>query len=664
MSTPDFGSASGSVPLIPRRVLFGNPDKASARLSPDGARLSFLAPVEGVLNVWVGTTEDPNAAQPVTRDTGRGIHDYFWAFNNRHILYVQDQNGDENWRLFAVDLELLETRDLTPIDGVQAQVQEVSYKFPDQVLVGLNDRDPQLHDLYRVDVRTGERTLELQNPGFLEITTDDDFQVRFATRPTEDGGAEVLRRTSEDGVGDGVGDGWEPFARIDMEDALTTMLADFDHTGSVLYMLDSRGRDTAALFTVDLTTSETNLVAEDSRCDVGGVMLHPTKKTIEAVAFAYEKMEWTVLDPSVEADMAYLNGVAPGEMDVVSRSLDDQTWVVAYMLDDGPVKYYLYDREAGRARFLFTNRQELEGLPLVKLHPVVIEARDGLKMVSYYTLPPGSERQGELVPAQPLPLALVVHGGPWGRDTWGYNSLLQMLSNRGYATLSVNFRGSTGFGKGFLNAGNKEWGGRMHDDLLDGVQWAVEMGIADPERVAIMGGSYGGYATLVGMTMTPEVFACGVDIVGPSNLITLMEAFPPYWQPAIEMFATRVGDHRTEEGRSFLLERSPLTYVDRISRPLLIGQGANDPRVNQAESDQIVKAMQDREIAVTYALYPDEGHGFVRPENNLSFFAISEAFLAQHIGGRFEPVGDDFRGSTIEAPAGAEQVPGLADALG
>lgn len=649
-----------TVPLIPRRLLFGNPDKASARISPDGSRLSYLAPVDGVLNVWVAPADEPTAAGPVTRDTGRGIHNYFWAFDNRHILYIQDQNGDENWRLFTVDLDLGETKDLTPIDGVQAQVQEVSHKFPDEVLVGLNDRDPQLHDLYRVDVRSGERTLALENPGFLEITTDDDFQVRFATRPTEDGGAEVLQRTGKDGGADG----WETFASIEMEDALTTMLAGFDRSGVVLYMLDSRGRDTAALFTIDLNSSATKLVAEDPRCDVGGVMLHPTKKTIEAVAFAYEKMEWTVLDASVEADMAYLNGVAPGEMDVVSRSLDDQTWVVAYMLDDGPVKYFLYDREAGEARFLFTNRQELEGLPLVKLHPVVIEARDGLKMVSYYTLPPGSERQGQPVPAQPLPLVLVVHGGPWGRDTWGYNSLLQMLSNRGYATLSVNFRGSTGFGKGFLNAGNKEWGGRMHDDLLDGVRWAVEMGIADPERVAIMGGSYGGYATLVGMTITPEVFACGVDIVGPSNLITLMEAFPPYWQPAIEMFATRVGDHRTEEGRRFLLERSPLTYVDRISRPLLIGQGANDPRVNQAESDQIVKAMQDRDIAVTYALYPDEGHGFVRPENNLSFFAVSEAFLAQHIGGRFEPIGDDFQGSTIEAPAGAEQVPGLADALG
>ena len=645
-----------TVPLIPRKALFGNPDKASPSVSPDGAKLSYPAPVDGVLNVWVGPVDDPSAAQPVTHGTGRGIRLYFWAFTSRHILYLQDTNGDENWRLFAVDLDLGETTDLTPVKGAQAQVQHVSHKFPDQVLVGLNDRDPQLHDLYRVDIRTGDRSLVLENPGFVEITTDDDFRVRFASRPTEDGGADVLRRTGDDG--------WESFARIEMEDALTTALAGFDSTGDVLYMLDSRGRDTAALTTIDLTTSHSSLIAEDPRCDVVGVMLHPTEKTIEAVSFAYEKMEWRVLNASVEADMAYLEGVAPGEMDVVSRSLDDRTWIVDYVLDDGPVRYYLYDREAGEARFLFTNRRELEGLPLVKTYPVVIEARDGLEMVCYYTLPVGSEREGELVPQSPLPMALLVHGGPWNRDMWGFDPLKQMLTNRGYATLSVNFRGSTGFGKGFVNAGNMELGAKMHDDLLDAVQWAVDKGIADPDRVAIMGVSYGGYATLVGMTMTPEVFACGVEIVGPSNLTTLMDSLPPYWQPAIELFAKRVGDHRTEEGRAFLLERSPITYVDRICRPLLIGQGANDPRVKQAESDQIVNAMREKNIPVTYALYSDEGHGFARPENNLSFFAVSEAFLAQHLGGRYEAVGDDFEGSTIEVVSGAEQVPGLAEALG
>jgi dipeptidyl aminopeptidase/acylaminoacyl peptidase len=315
------------------------------------------------------------------------------------------------------------------------------------------------------------------------------------------------------------------------------------------------------------------------------------------------------------------------------------------------------------ADFLFTDRQALEGQPLVNMHSAVIRSRDGLEMVSYYSLPPGSDSDGDGRPDEPLPAVLFVHGGPWARDMWGYHPYHQWLANRGYAVLSVNFRGSTGFGKAFVNAGDLEWGAAMHDDLLDGVAWAVEEGIADPGRVAISGGSYGGYATLVGLTFSPETFACGVDIVGPSNLITLVESIPPYWQPMIELFTNRMGDHRTDEGRALLQERSPLTYVDRIRRPLLIGQGANDPRVKQAESDQIVQAMQEKVIPVTYVLYPDEGHGFARPENNMSFSAVAEAFLAPILGGRSEPIGNDFEGSSITVPVGVEEVPGLDEAL-
>ena len=313
--------------------------------------------------------------------------------------------------------------------------------------------------------------------------------------------------------------------------------------------------------------------------------------------------------------------------------MDDDFWVAAYLLDDGPVRYYRYDRVKKEARFLFSNREALEGLPLAKVHPVVIKSRDGLDLVSYYMLPLDSDRDSPGHPANPLPIALLVHGGPWARDNWGYNPVYQLLANRGYAVLSVNFRGSTGFGKDFVNAANMEWAGKMHDDLIDAVQWAIDQNIADPRRVAILGGSYGGYATLAGLTFTPDTFACGVDIVGPSNLVTLLNTIPPYWEPQVELWANTVGDHRTEEGRAFLTERSPLTHVDRISKPLLIGQGANDPRVKQAESEQIVQAMQDKNIPVTYALYPDEGHGFARPENNLSFFAVTEAFLAGCLGG-------------------------------
>jgi len=641
--------------LIPREVLFGNPDKSSVQLSPDGTKISYRAPVNGVMNVWVGPADSPTAAKPVTHDTNRGIRIYGWTYTNEHILYIQDKEGDENWRAYSVNLNTGETIDLTPLEGVQARIQQFSPKFPNEFLVALNDRVPQLHDLYRVNIDTGERTLVLENEGFLGFVTDDDFNVRFAMRLTPDGGNQILKATEEGG--------WEPFMEIPMEDILTTSPVWFDKTGKTLYMIDSRSRDTSALFALDLETGEQTLIAEDPKADLSDVMVHPTEKNVQAVAFTYERKHWQILDESIAEDLAYLRTVADGDVEVTNRTLDDEYWMVVYLMDDGPVRYYRYDRKTQEAEFLFTHRGELEGLPLAKMHPVVVKSRDALNLVSYYTLPLGSDSDGDGYPAEPLPMVLYVHGGPWSRDGWGYNPIHQWLANRGYAVMSVNFRGSTGFGKAFINAGNLEWGRKMHDDLIDAVDWAIQERIADSEQVAIMGGSYGGYATLVGLTFTPETFACGVDIVGISNLVTWMETIPPYWAPQIELFATRIGDHRTEEGRALLTERSPLTYVDRIQRPLLIGQGANDPRVPQAEADQIVQAMQERGIPVTYVLYPDEGHGFARPENNLSFFAITEAFLSECLGGRYEPIGDDFEGSSITVPVGAEEVSGLTEAL-
>ena len=641
--------------IIPRKLLFGNPDKASPQLSPDGRFLSYLAPVDGVLNVWVGPAEDPASAKPVTTDTGRGIRFYGWAYTNNHIGYIQDRDGDENWHLYHVDLTTGETMDMTPLEGVQARMQEVSPKYPEEVLVLLNARNPQFHEIYRVNIYTGERELVQENDQFVDFVTDEDFNVRFAVRPTPDGGNELLSK-AEDG-------GWEPFARIAMEDSIHTGPIGLDRAGRTLYMIDSRGRDTSALTAINLDTQEQTVIAEDARSDVSDTMLHPTEKTPQAAAFSHQRKEWRILDDSIAADLEYLGTVADGEIEVISRTLDDDYWIAAYLLDDGPVRYYRYDRARKQAQFLFSNREALEGLPLAKVHPVVIKSRDGLDLVSYYMLPLDSDRDSPEHPSNPLPMALLVHGGPWARDNWGYNPVYQLLANRGYAVLSVNFRGSTGFGKNFVNAANLEWAGKMHDDLVDAVQWAIEQKIADPQRVAILGGSYGGYATLAGLTFTPDTFACGVDIVGPSNLVTLLNTIPPYWEPQVELWANRVGDHRTEAGRAFLTERSPLTHVDRISKPLLIGQGANDPRVKQAESEQIVQAMQDKNIPVTYALYPDEGHGFARPENNLSFFAVTEAFLAGCLGGRHEPVGSDFEGSSITVPAGAEHIPGLSEAI-
>ncbi len=648
-------AATAGTALIPRRTLFGNPDKSMARISPDGTRISYLAPLDGVLNVFVAPLDDPAAAKPVTQEKTRRIPAYFWAYDSKHILYVQDIGGDENWHVYAVDLATGTTKDLTPLPKIAAQIDSVSEKFPEEILVGLNDRDPQYHDLYRVNIVSGDRTLVQKNAEFAGFITDDDFQVRFASKMTPDGGNQLLEA---DGQG-----GWKDYRKIDMEDTLTTSPVGFDKTGRILYMTDSRGRDTSALVQIDLASGQETVLAADDRVDVGGVLAHPTEKTIQAVTINYDRPTWKILDPAIEEDMRYLATVAEGELQVPSRTLDDKTWTVAYLMDDGPVRYYRYDRASKKATFLFTNRQALEGLPLAKMHSVVIPSRDKLNLVSYLTLPKAADPENKGRPNEPLPMVLVVHGGPWGRDAWGFDAEHQLLANRGYAVLSVNFRGSTGLGKGFTNAGNKEWAGKMHDDLIDAVDWAIAEKIADPTRVAIMGGSYGGYATLVGLTFTPEKFACGVDVVGPSNLFTLLSTIPPYWVPQMQMFKDRVGDPSTDEGKKLLGERSPLNFVEKIQRPLLIGQGANDPRVKQAEADQIVTAMREKKIPVTYVLFPDEGHGFARPENNLAFYAVTEAFLARHLGGRYQPIGDDFAGSSVTCPDGGDQVPGLAGSL-
>lgn len=635
--------------------MFGNPDKASPRLSPDGQHIAFLAAVDDVLNLWVGPASDPGAAQPVTRDSGRGIRSYFWAFTSLHLIYIQDKDGDENWRVYAVELDSREVRDLTPLENVQAQIAAVSCNHPDEIVVGLNDRNPQFHDLYRMNVHTGKRELLQHNDRFAAILVDDDYQVRFGTVMTPDGGNEVFEA---DGRG-----GWTSFMKVGNEDALTTGLTGFDQSGQTLYLMDSRGRNTAAMASIDLESGVKTVVAENDLADANDAMVHPVTKKIEAVAFTRKRRQWQIVAESVRENMEFLSVRGEGDVEVVSRTQEDGLWIVAYLLDDSPTRYHLYNRSMRQLEYLFSNNAALETASLTKLQPVIIKARDGLDLVSYYSLPTESQGQDSLYPAQPLPTVLLVHGGPWARADWGYDPHCQWLSNRGYAALVVNFRGSTGLGKEFINAGNLEWGGRMHDDLLDSVNWAVDMGIADPKRVALMGGSYGGYAALAGLTMTPDVFACAVDLVGPSDLITLLESFPPYWQPMIDLFTSRVGDHRTDEGRALLQERSPLSYVERIRRPLLIGHGANDPRVKEAESTQIVQAMTDRGIPVTYVLYSDEGHGFARPENRLSFYAIAEAFLAKHLGGRYEEMGDAFDGSSASVEQGAEEVPGLSEAI-
>lgn len=646
------------VPLIPREKFFGNPEKARARLSHDGKRLAFVAPVDGVLNVWVSPNDDPEQAKPVTFDKHRGVTAYSWAYTNKHLLYTQDKNGDEDNHVYVIDLESGEITDLTPLQKIAAQIEGVSEKFPEEILVGINDRDERhFHDIYRINILTGDRELVQLNPGFAGFLTDDDYRVRFAINFTPDAGQVWLKAEPNNK--------WDEWVKIDSVDAMTTSPAGFDKTGEKMYLIDSRDRNTAALEVLDLKTGKETLIAENDKADISGALVHPTEKTIQAVSFTYEKTEWMILDDAVKADFEYLKTVDDGDIQITGRTLDDKRWTVAYLKDNGPVQFYIYDRGDGerKAKFLFTSNRELAELPLVKMHSTVIKSRDGLSLVSYLTLPRWADPDGDGRPREPLPLVVNVHGGPWARDSWGYDPEHQLLANRGYAVLAVNYRGSTGFGKKFINAANREWGAKMHDDIIDACNWAVKEKVAQKNNIAIMGGSYGGYETLVGLTFTPDYFKCGVDIVGPSSLITLMQNPPPYWMPFMPVMKARVGDVSTEEGREFLKSRSPLFFVDKITRPLLIGQGANDPRVKQAEADQIVAAMNEKKIPVTYMLFTDEGHGFARPENRFAFYAVTEAFLAENLGGRYEKIGKAFTDAAFKVPSGINEVPGLADAL-
>lgn len=606
--------------LVPREVLFGNPERTSPVISPDGRRLAWIAPDEGVLNVWVGPL-DLSGARPVTRDRDRGIRTLTWAHDNRHVLYLQDEGGDENWRLHAVDVEGDADRDLTPFENVQARLIGLDKRFEDDVLVGLNLDDEQLHDVYRLHLPTGELERVLDNPGFIDFVADHELTVRAGVAPAPDGGVTILVRDEHSSD-------WRVLLEAGAEDGLTTGPVAFSRDGTSLLAISSVGANTGRLVRLDVASGAQEVLAEDPRHDVADVRLHPDTHEVQWVSFLRERLHHEVLDPDVAEDLAVLTEVERGDVSLLAEDHADRKWIVAHTRDDGPVRYHRYDRDTRQLTFLFEDRPELGRYELARTEPFRLTARDGLELNGYLTAPPGAEPRG-------LPTVLLVHGGPWARDTWGYDSEVQWLANRGYLVVQVNFRGSTGYGKDFLNAGDRQWAGRMHDDLLDTVDWVVEQGHADPERVAIYGGSYGGYAALVGATFTPERFACAVDLVGPSNLRTLIESVPPYWEPMIAMFHNRVGD--PEADAELLWERSPLSRAGDVSIPLLIAQGANDPRVKQAESEQIVAALRERGIDHEYLLFEDEGHGFAKPENRMRFYAAVEAFLARHLGGREGP---------------------------
>ncbi|HET6689246.1 MAG TPA: S9 family peptidase [Miltoncostaeaceae bacterium] len=613
-------------PLIPLRHLFDNPERALARLSPDGRRISWLAPVDGVLNVHVGDVGADIAAGegvPVTHDRDRGVRSYLWSRDSRRILWSQDVGGDENHHLLCADADGAgRTRDLTPFPGVRAGLVAAPRATPRHVLVSMNLRDRALFDAYRLTLATGRLELVGRNPGnILAWLADRDGRLRAARAQTPEGDYELLVRDREE-------DELRVVARHANEDGGHAFA--FTPDGSRLWVGSARDSDLIRLVELDPADGAEREIDRDEEVDLAGPMISDVTGELLGAVYLRDRVVAHIWDERLARDWERLRELHPGDPRITGQDAAETAFIVAFDDDRDPGATFHFDRQTGASRLLFRSRPWLDPATLAPMRPVTIPSRDGLALRSYLTLPLDVEPRG-------LPTVLMVHGGPWARDAWGYDPEAQFLANRGYAVLQVNYRGSTGFGKRFTHAAEREFAGRMHDDLIDGVEWAVGEGIADRDRVAIYGGSYGGYAALVGATFTPGVFAAAISVVGPSSLVTLVRSFPPYWRPLLASTWFRyVGDPDDPEQLADLEARSPLNFVDRITAPLLVIQGANDPRVTKAESDQIVAALRERGVAVEYLVKDDEGHGFVKPENRMDAYRAIERFLARHLGGRAE----------------------------
>lgn len=633
-------------PLIPRKVFDSAAEHEFVKISPDGRMLAYIAPSEkGIANIWV---EDlaTHARRMVTQDQHRGIGGYQWAYDSVHLLYHSDENGNEDDHLYAVDLKSNSIRDMTPFVGIRAQQTLLSPAKPDEVLVGMNLRDRRVFDIYRVNLNTGATVLEVQNPGdVIGWTADWDLHVRAATAFTENLETVVRTRASRQAQ-------WRDILRIPFEQAPFlgqvnggSIVVGFSHDGQHLFVGSSKDSPTVKLLELDASTGRTlRTLAADPVADPWQVfasnfivLTDPQDHHVQAAAFDYLKPEWRAIDPTVEGDLKYLSRLQAGTFAVASQDLTGKRWIVWYFNDRGPTSFYLYDRGQRQARLLFRDRPQLEQYTLAEMRPMEVPARDGFKLVSYLTLPFGAT-------AKNLPLVLLVHGGPWARDQWGFDPVAQLLANRGYAVLQVNYRAST-INEGYMNAANQRIGTLTDDDLTDAVQWAIKEGIADRKKIAIMGGSFGGYSTLRGLTLHPDLYACGVDVVGPVDLATLMNSIPDYWKPVKKRWLRRIGDVTNDATLNQKL--SPLYHAEQIRVPLLIGHGANDPRVQMSQSEKIVETIRKNGGKVTFVVYSDEGHGFVRPENQLDFDGRTEEFLHTCLGGRFEPW-QKVAGSTAE----------------
>ncbi|MBT4855684.1 S9 family peptidase [bacterium] len=617
-------------PLIPRSVLFGLEDpsaKASMCISPEGDYLLYCTPVDKIYNIFVCVKDDNGKFDlkksiQITYETKQHIKAAGWMYTNGHILYSQDKDGDENTHLYLLDLHNQESIDLTPFDGVKVFGSELDRRYPNKILITMNKDNPQGGDLYTMDISKDltDMTKLTSNPGnVLEYITDDDWNIRGIMQTTMEATTQIHLRNSDD-------EPFEQFIEWDMEDSDTSYFLDFCNNNKSIYIVDAKDSNTAKLKKINLETKEEEIIAHDPNYEMGSVFIHPKTKEIISYNIAKDRSKPTILDKSFESDFELMDEIEEGDLSIASMDKDMNTWICAFTYDDRVHNYYLFDRTTKEHYLLGKSSTKYDPYSLVHMEPISFTSRDGLTIHGYLSMPLGKKGK--------VPLVLNVHGGPWCNDDWGFDESAQWLCNRGYAVLQVNYRGSTGYGKDFINAGNKEWGKKMHDDLVDAVSWATKSNIADPDKVAIFGGSYGGYAALAGLTFTPDLFCCAVDIVGPSNLITLINSFPLYWKPLLEKIKRRVGDPETE--KEMLMDRSPLTHAHKIIKPLLIGQGANDPRVLQQEAEQIVAALKENNCEYEYMLFEDEGHGFRKHENRMKFFSATERFLAKHLGGRSE----------------------------